>query len=202
MSNRDYYGDSGNSHQSGQSYNQSIPQNTNNYDNYQRQNPPYPHEQSHGGHNQASFPDYIPAPTHDARVNHSQPPYGDSRGHNPQQPYHDGSNPNYQPYHSVAGSEGPGQQDERGLGATIVGGASGGLLAHKAGGGLMGSVLGSVAGAIGANIIEHKLEGRHKKKSSKHDKHGKHKKEKKEKHKKHGSREAHSDSSSSSSDSD
>lgn len=95
---------------------------------------------------------------------------------------------------SGAGFAGPGQQEgERGIGATIVGGATGGLLAHKAGGGLITSVIGSVAGAVGANIIENKLE-----------KHKKHKKDKKKKSKKHKSksRDIHGDNSSSSSSSE
>jgi hypothetical protein len=59
-----------------------------------------------------------------------------------------------------AGFDGPGQvgQDgEKGLGATLIGGASGGFLGHKAGGGMLGTVLGSVIGAIGANAVEHKV---------------------------------------------
>jgi hypothetical protein len=51
---------------------------------------------------------------------------------------------------------GPGQDGEKGLGATLLGGASGGFLAHEVGGGLLGTLVGSVAGAIGANALEKK----------------------------------------------
>ena len=65
-----------------------------------------------------------------------------------------------------SGFDGPGQDGEKGLGATLVGGASGGFLAHKVGGGLLGSLAGAVAGAIGANALEHQ-----------HKKHKEHKQE-------------------------
>lgn len=205
MSNQDYYGASGggNTHQPGQFYSQPPSQNPNSYVNYEQQQPPYPHEPQHG-HQSQSPHSYGQSSTYEPRTgNHpqeyqSQPPYGDNRGHHSPYPHHDGNNQNYEPHHSSGGPQGPGEQDERGLGATLVGGASGGFIAHKAGGGLVGSVLGSVVGAVGANILEHKLEGKHHKKDKKH------KKEKKEKkHKKHGSKDRGFDSgSSSSSDSD
>ncbi|KAI1073407.1 hypothetical protein F5B20DRAFT_587287 [Whalleya microplaca] len=72
-------------------------------------------------------------------------------------------------YESAAASErgrgpyagpGEGQDGERGLGATLIGGGAGGFLGHKLGKGKLGTVLGGTVGAIAANMIEHKLEGR------------------------------------------
>ncbi|RKF63565.1 hypothetical protein OnM2_024013 [Erysiphe neolycopersici] len=104
---------------------------------------------------------------------------------------------------------GPGQEGDRGVGATLIGGATGGFLAHKTGAGKVATVLGTVAGVVGANIIEHKLghkdEKKHKdekinKDEKKYKKDKKHKKEKK--HKRHVSKSRAADSDSSGSDSD
>ncbi|MCJ1341065.1 hypothetical protein MMC09_006361 [Bachmanniomyces sp. S44760] len=61
------------------------------------------------------------------------------------------------------GSDAPGVEtkkeadEERGLGATVVGGAGGGLLGHhvgkKSGHGLIGTIGGALAGAVGANAL-------------------------------------------------
>lgn len=50
----------------------------------------------------------------------------------------------------------PGQpgQDERGLGATLLGGGAGAYLGHAAGGGVLGTLGGVLAGAVGANVLE------------------------------------------------
>merc|ERR1712230_220494 len=56
---------------------------------------------------------------------------------------------------------------------TLIGSAGGGFLAHQVGGGVLGTMVGGIVGAIGANA----LEGKHKKK----------KKEKKDKKHKHSS---------------
>ncbi|KAI0015013.1 hypothetical protein F4780DRAFT_784558 [Xylariomycetidae sp. FL0641] len=53
-----------------------------------------------------------------------------------------------------------GEDGERGLGATLIGGGAGGVLGHKMGKGKLGTLLGSAVGAVAANIIEHKLEER------------------------------------------
>ncbi|TRX93584.1 hypothetical protein FHL15_005556 [Xylaria flabelliformis] len=56
---------------------------------------------------------------------------------------------------------GGGAEDgERGLGATLLGGGAGGFLGHKLGKGKFGTLLGSAVGAVAANVIENKLEGR------------------------------------------
>merc|ERR1712000_346866 len=60
-----------------------------------------------------------------------------------------------------------GPDGERGLGATLVGGGAAGWAAHKAGGGLLSSLAGAAAGAIGANLIEHKFK-KHKKDKKNH----------------------------------
>ncbi|KAK1777757.1 hypothetical protein QBC45DRAFT_329915 [Copromyces sp. CBS 386.78] len=56
------------------------------------------------------------------------------------------------------GTDGP--DGERGLGATLVGGASGHFLAHQLGHGHHG-VIGSTAGAVAANLLEHQLKKSH-----------------------------------------
>lgn len=97
----------------------------------------------------------------------------------------------------------PGNEGERGVGATLVGGAAGGLLAHKSGAGKIATVLGTVAGVAAANILEHKLSHKDEKKHKKGKKDKKLKKEKKLKKHDSKSRSVDSDSSSSSgSDSD
>ncbi|KAI1340361.1 hypothetical protein F5Y15DRAFT_423295 [Xylariaceae sp. FL0016] len=54
-----------------------------------------------------------------------------------------------------------GEDGERGLGATLLGGGAGGLLGHKLGKGKFGTFLGSAVGAVAANVIENKMEGKH-----------------------------------------
>jgi hypothetical protein len=46
----------------------------------------------------------------------------------------------------------PGPDGEKGLGATLLGGAGGGFVGHELGGGVLGSVVGAVVGAIGKLI--------------------------------------------------
>ena len=65
-----------------------------------------------------------------------------------------------------------GQQEDKGLVATVVGGGAGGALAHKVGNGSkFKTMLGAAGGAMVANAIENKLQG---KKPAKHEKHGHH----------------------------
>lgn len=52
----------------------------------------------------------------------------------------------------------PGQEGERGLGATLLGGASGAFVGHEMGGGFLGVMGGVIAGAVGANWLENKHE--------------------------------------------
>lgn len=54
--------------------------------------------------------------------------------------------------------QGPGGEQDRGLGATLMGGGAAGWAAHHAGGGVLGTVGGAVAGAIGANVLEHQFD--------------------------------------------
>lgn len=51
----------------------------------------------------------------------------------------------------------PGPEGERGLGASLLGGAAGAFAGHKMGGGGLGTVGGMIAGAIGANVLEHSV---------------------------------------------
>lgn len=115
--------------------------------------------------------------------NYSQPPYGQNQQ---LAPYNNNNNNAYSPYtaqdsyntysdHSRAGSYGgssihqnrshspavPGSDTrlgggERGLGATLIGGAGGAFIGHELGGGALGTIGGIVAGAIGANMLEHR----------------------------------------------
>jgi hypothetical protein len=100
-------------------------------------------------------------PAYGAQPNYGapQPAYGDTRGAAPLPGQPQG-----------AGFEGPGQDGERGLGATLVGGAGGGFLAHEVGGGVLGTIAGTVVGAIGANFAEHKYK-EHKQHGHNHDHH-------------------------------
>ncbi|KAK3338924.1 hypothetical protein B0H65DRAFT_511221 [Neurospora tetraspora] len=72
--------------------------------------------------------------------------------------------PNANEPHGYNGPNAPnapnGPDGERGLGATLVGGASGHFLAHQLGHGHHG-VLGSTAGAVAANLLEHQLKKSH-----------------------------------------
>jgi len=49
-----------------------------------------------------------------------------------------------------------GAEGDRGLGSTLIGGASGAFLGNKLGGGALGTIGGLVAGAIGANALSDK----------------------------------------------
>ncbi|KJK84483.1 hypothetical protein H634G_00004 [Metarhizium anisopliae BRIP 53293] len=57
-----------------------------------------------------------------------------------------------------------GPDGERGLGATLVGGGGAAWAAHKAGGGFLGTAGAAIAGAIGANVLEHAFDKKKKKK--------------------------------------
>ncbi|KAF1345176.1 hypothetical protein BDV97DRAFT_42701 [Delphinella strobiligena] len=115
---------------------------------------------------------YQPQTQHPQQQGHSaQEYYGDSRGAGANVPY-TGSQPSAQ-YSGQAGygQEGavPGQEGDRGLGATLLGGAGGAFLGHKTAGGGLGTLGGMVLGAIGANVLENKHEKD--KKEKKHKKH-------------------------------
>lgn len=51
--------------------------------------------------------------------------------------------------------EGP--ENEKGLGSTVAGGAAGGYAAHHMGGGKLATAGGAVLGAVGMNMVSHKL---------------------------------------------
>ncbi|KAI0880559.1 uncharacterized protein GGS22DRAFT_174694 [Annulohypoxylon maeteangense] len=92
---------------------------------------------------------------------HSADPYSTA-----QTPYD--NNPNRAP-----GQEG--EDGERGLGATLIGGGAGGFLGHKLGKGKLGTMLGSAVGAVAANMIEHKFERKNSNQSHQsHQSHGSH----------------------------
>ncbi|RPB28377.1 hypothetical protein L211DRAFT_380193 [Terfezia boudieri ATCC MYA-4762] len=75
------------------------------------------------------------------------------------------------PGHAYDTTTGPdGGPQDRGLGSALLGGVAGSTLAHKMGGGVLGTVGGAVAGALLANAASHKIKDKKKKKKSK--KHG------------------------------
>ena len=47
-------------------------------------------------------------------------------------------------------------EDERGLGATLIGGSGGAFLGKKLGGGGLGTMGGGILGAVAANVLDHK----------------------------------------------
>lgn len=49
-----------------------------------------------------------------------------------------------------------GPEGEKGLGSTVVGGAAGGYMGHKMGGG-WGTAAGVALGAVGMNMVSHKM---------------------------------------------
>ncbi|KHN99350.1 heme oxygenase-like, multi-helical [Metarhizium album ARSEF 1941] len=122
---------------------------------YNQQQPSYAQPQPHGYNNQY-----------------------DNRGHSPQpsQQYGQpgGAAADYaagatQGGHGQAGqyAAGPaGPDGERGLGATLVGGGGAAWAAHKAGGGFLGTAGAAIAGAIGANVLEHAFDKKKKKKKN------------------------------------
>ncbi|CAK7565266.1 MAG: hypothetical protein SEPTF4163_003179 [Sporothrix epigloea] len=160
MSAQDYYSQSNQQqgYSSGQAYS-APPQQQYGQPQYGgQQQQQYPQQQHYGPPPQQQYSSASPAP-------YQQPQYGapgqDNRGPSPYQPQ-----PQYGAPGPAPGAVGyDGQTDERGLGATLVGGAGAGWAAHHAGGGTLGTIAGAVAGAIGANVIEHFVE---KKRDEKH----------------------------------
>lgn len=96
--------------------------------------------------------------------------YGEPQ-YNPGQPGHPSPNQPHQQYGENAsyyydavpsrengdapGVEGP--EGEKGLGSTVIGGATGGFAAHKMGGGKLATAGGAVLGAVGMKMVNHKL---------------------------------------------
>ncbi|KAI1404985.1 hypothetical protein F4819DRAFT_48544 [Hypoxylon fuscum] len=191
MSAADYYGTSGSggypprnqSHQSPSPY-PSQPQHV---QAYTPSHSPYPPQQTYatGASPYPSQPQYAQSPA-PPQSNHlapypSQPQYSrpgsahSDAGYPP--PYPDGDQrpgsavgaPSHARPHSAdpySGDRGQhaqreGEEGEKGLGATLIGGGAGGFLGHKLGKGKLGTVLGSAVGAVAANMIEHRLQGRH-----------------------------------------
>lgn len=133
------------------------------YDAYQQPQSGYQHPQGDYQHSQSGHPQ---GPSYGA--------YGaPERGHSPyppQQPPYSGqqastggyADPAYRGQEHLQGQQGqygaPGGagEGERGLGATLIGGAGGGFLGDKLGGGVLGTLGGIVAGAIGANALDNR----------------------------------------------
>jgi len=115
---------------------------------------------------------YQPQTQHHQQQGHSaQDYYGNSRGTGANDPYYAGQPSAQYPGQAGYGQAGAvaGQEGDRGLGATLLGGAGGALLGHKTAGGGLGTLGGMLLGAIGANVLENKHEKN--KKEKKHKKH-------------------------------
>ncbi|KUI55927.1 hypothetical protein VP1G_03264 [Cytospora mali] len=79
----------------------------------------------------------------------------------PNQQQYAGAPPPYQENHRQPGQDQE-QDGEKGLMATVLGGGAGGALGHKMGkGSKFKTFLGAAAGAVAANIVEHKVQGSH-----------------------------------------
>ncbi|KAI9371229.1 hypothetical protein BJX61DRAFT_512229 [Aspergillus egyptiacus] len=57
---------------------------------------------------------------------------------------------------STHAPEGEGEEREKGLGSTVVGGAAGGYMGHKMGGG-WSTAAGAAIGAVGMNVVSHMM---------------------------------------------
>lgn len=86
------------------------------------------------------------------------------RGHSPYPPQHSypqGESASYYgspaPYQQGYPPGPGGPEGEKGLGSTLLGGATGGFAGHKMGGGFMGTAGGAVLGAVGANMVSHEM---------------------------------------------
>ncbi|KAB8337283.1 hypothetical protein FH972_021584 [Carpinus fangiana] len=194
MSGQDYYGGGG-----GGGYNQGgyPPNNQSGYP-PQHQGGQYPDQQ---GYNQQGYPPQHQQGGYPPQQGYGggYPPQQDQHGYNQhgggyppqgqqqhggyggqQHPQHGGAPPYQQQQHGGPPGQQYGQQGqvgpegERGLGASLLGGAAGGFAGHKMGGGGLGTIGGMVAGAIGANVLEHAtgIGGKKKKKDKKHKKEG------------------------------
>ncbi|KAK1147371.1 hypothetical protein N8T08_001452 [Aspergillus melleus] len=121
------------------------------------QPPGYVHQQQdyvppqHYSHNQHGSPSLNAGQCHclncsadgQDRSGSPYPPVGESAS------YYDGSSFSQQQSH--------GQEGEKGLGSTVIGGAAGGYVAHQMGGGKLAIAGGAVLGAVGMNMVNHKL---------------------------------------------
>ncbi|PQK16343.1 hypothetical protein BB8028_0006g06630 [Beauveria bassiana] len=181
MSNQDYYGNSGGAPYGGQpNYNQGYnnnggggypqqaqyasgsQQHSNNGGSYNSSAPPGAYGQSQPSYapQQQSYDNrgHSPAPGYNTGAPYggsSQPQYDNNNNYNNGQNYNHGGAPYGGPNNGPPGPDGP--NGEKGLGATLVGGGGAAYAAHKAGAGFFGSTGAAIAGAIGANFIEHKF---------------------------------------------
>ncbi|KAK8090657.1 hypothetical protein PG994_000162 [Apiospora phragmitis] len=106
--------------------------------------PPPPRYEEQGGHL---------APCHAPQRPHSADPY--SGGH-----YAGGDEKRGRSDYPNAAPGAEGEDGERGLGASLIGGGAGGFLGHKLGKGKLGTFLGGAAGAVAANVLESKFKDR------------------------------------------
>ncbi|KAF1992219.1 hypothetical protein K402DRAFT_1293 [Aulographum hederae CBS 113979] len=142
-----------------------------------------PQHQQYGG--ESPFPPQqgqYPPPSHDQygqgqgyqsppppQIGYGQPPYEEQRGHSPYPPpvpygQHPSPGPHGEPQgypthdQQYNGPPGGAAEGDRGLGATLLGGAAGGFAGHKMGGGTLATLGSAVVGAWGANKLEDKHE--------------------------------------------
>ncbi|KAJ9619213.1 hypothetical protein H2203_008542 [Taxawa tesnikishii (nom. ined.)] len=138
------------------------------YQSDQYQQTPYP--QSNDPYQQNPHYDtHSPVPSYNNQQHQGYAPPPLSAGYD--QPGYSQGAPSYSDHHQKNDyrDQGPGgAEGERGLGATLIGGAGGAFLGHELGGGALGTIGGLIAGAIGANALENRHEK--KKKEKKHKK--------------------------------
>ncbi|KAK4989255.1 hypothetical protein LTR50_003361 [Elasticomyces elasticus] len=148
-------------------YQQSLPPPQQNYAPYQPPPPQYGTHSPAPSYNTQVAPYPIDSQEHTRSYSPYPPPNHHQSGYAPpplstrydQPGYHQGA-PAQQRGQYDQGYGGPGgaAEGEKGLGATLVGGAGGAFLGHELGGGPLGLIGGLIAGAVGANALENRHE--------------------------------------------
>ncbi|MCJ1483670.1 hypothetical protein MMC06_003838 [Schaereria dolodes] len=143
--------------------------------------PPYSPNHGHGGYapSQHSYDqDYRAPPSeehggsyHSQQVQHYQGPPSNADYYNDEPPPTHRTHSNHSAYAGSssdsgayadrgyedhdAKKHGAGHEVSRGIGATLIGAGSGGFVGHELGGGPLATIGGMIAGAVGANALEH-----------------------------------------------
>ncbi|KAK6819629.1 glutamine rich nitrogen starvation-induced [Apiospora arundinis] len=123
---------------------------------------PYPSHPQYArpssAHSDVGFPSSggPPPPRYEQQGGHLAPYNAPPRPHSAE-PYAGG---HYDEKRGTAGPGEAGEDGERGLGASLIGGGAGSFLGHKLGKGKLGTFLGGAAGAVAANVIESKFKNR------------------------------------------
>jgi len=129
------------------------------------QQPGYPPQQQYPGQPPAGYPPSSQY-QHPSGPSHSPYPAHEERGHGSYPPQHGApphGAPGYPPQHGYPGAPHDPNAQDRGLGATLVGGVGGAVLGRKT---PLGGLGGAVAGAVAANVGEHILRRRRRRAST------------------------------------